>query len=152
VVVTDEPERPAPDARSDAHAGSPVEGAARERDPYRLAAGLLCALHAVVLLGLVVFYFVELGLGASDDATRVVMSALLILVFAVLLGVLARGWLRGDNWPNTPTIVWNILLLPVAWSLVTGGKALIGVPLLVLAFAGVVVAARAKTTSEPDQD
>ena len=118
---------------------------AGRRDPYRLAAGALCALQALVLVGVVVFYVVELARGESDDATRAVMSAVLILVFALLLGVLARGWLRGDNWPSTPTIVWNVLLLPVSWSLLQAGRAVVAVPLLLVALAAVVCSARADT-------
>lgn len=115
------------------------------RDVARLVAGVLCALQALTLVGFVVFYLVELVRGASDDPTRVVMSAVLIAVFAALLGLVARAWLRGANWPNTPTIVWNVLLLPVSWSLIQGGWAAVGIPLLVVALAAVVSAAKADT-------
>ncbi|EBM0725681.1 hypothetical protein XE97_25315, partial [Salmonella enterica subsp. enterica serovar Senftenberg] len=97
----------------------PFEGAGERRpvggrrDIARDVAAAVCAVQALSLLGFVVFYLVELVQGAGDDPTRVVMSALLILVFAVGIGALARGWWRGANWPNTPTIVWNLLLLPV---------------------------------------
>lgn len=111
----------------------------------RLVAGVLCAVQALTLVGFVVFYLVELVRGASDDPTRVVMSAVLIAVFAALLGLVARAWLRGANWPNTPTIVWNVLLLPVSWSLIQGGWAAVGIPLLVVALAAVVSAAKADT-------
>lgn len=117
----------------------------RRHDPFRLLAAALCGLHALVLLGFCVFYLWELVQGAGDDPTRVVMSVVLIAVFAVLLGVVGRAWLRGANWPNTPTIVWNLLLLPVAWSLFQAGRGVLALGLAVVGFLGVVAAARADT-------
>ena len=112
-----------------------------------MAAGI-CALQALVLVGFVGFYLWELTQDSSDDAVRVVMSALLILVFAVGIAALARGWVRGDNWPNTPTVVWNALLLPVGWSLVQSDHGLIGALVIVVALAGILAAIRADTTDE----
>ena len=108
----------------------------------RLAAAV-CAVEAMVLLGFCGFYLWELAQGGSDDAGRAVVSTLLIAVFAVALGLLARAWVRGAGWPNTPTVVWNVLLLPVSWSLVTGGQAPIGTAVGLAALVGVVAAARA---------
>ena len=127
---------------------SPAPAPSRPRDPFRAVAAGICALQALVLLGFVVFYLWELTQGSSDDAVRVVMSALLILVFAVGIAALARGWVRGDNWPNTPTVVWNALLLPVGWSLVQSDHGLIGALVIVGALAGILAAIRADTTAE----
>ena len=109
-----------------------------------------------MLLGFCAFYLWELVQGAGDDPTRVVMSVVLIAVFAVLLGVLGRAWLRGANWPNTPTIVWNVLLLPVAWSLFQAGHPVLALALGAVGVLGVVAAARADTSEhgargEPDR-
>lgn len=125
-------------------AGAPASAPSR-RDPFRLLAAALCGLQALVLLGFCAFYLWELAQGAGDDPTRVVMSIVLIAVFAVLLGVLGRGWLQGANWPNTPTIVWNVLLLPVAWSLFQAGRGVLALALAVVGVLGVVAAARADT-------
>ena len=127
---------------------SPAPAPPRPRDPFRAVAAGICALQALVLLGFVVFYLWELTQDSSDDAVRVVMSALLILVFAVGIAALARGWVRGDNWPNTPTVVWNALLLPVGWSLVQSDHGLIGALVIVGALAGILAAIRADTTAE----
>ncbi len=54
------------------------------------------------------------------------MSALLILLGAAGLGALTRGWLGVAAWPLTPTIVWNVLLLPVGLGLIQGNRALVG--------------------------
>ena len=77
------------------------------RGPRRLAA-LLTGLQALALAGFAVYYVVELVLGEGSDAIRVLMSALLILLGGVGLGLLARGWLGSAQWPRTPTLVWNV--------------------------------------------
>jgi hypothetical protein len=117
------------------------------RPAMRRLAAAVCGLEALVLLGFFVFYLWEVAQGRSDDAVRAVMSALLIAVVGVALGFLARSWLRGAGWPNTPTIVWNVLLLPISWSLLTSGQAGVGALVGVVAIVGVVAAALAKDTA-----
>jgi hypothetical protein len=95
------------------------------RGPRRLAA-LLTGIQALALAGFTVFYVVELALGEGSDAVRVLMSALLILLGAVGLGALTRGWLGSAAWPRTPTVVWNVLLLPVGLGLIQGNRVLVG--------------------------
>lgn len=114
-----------------------------------MAAGV-CVLQVVVLAGFVVFYLWELTQDTSDDVARVVMSAVLIAVFAVGIAALARGWLRGDNWPNTPTVVWNALLIPVGWSLVQSGRNLVGALVICVALLGIGSAIKADTTDTED--
>jgi Na+-driven multidrug efflux pump len=131
---------------------SPAPAPSRPRDPFRAVAAGICAIQALALLGFVGFYLWELTQDSSDDVARVVMSALLILVFAVGIGALARGWLRGDNWPNTPTVVWNALLLPVGWSLVQSDHGLIGALVIVIALLGIIAAIRADTKDRDAED
>lgn len=118
--------------------------AAVNADPMRRLAALVCALEAVTLLAFAVYFVWELVQGRSHDTTPAAMSAL-ILVVAVGIAVLARSWLRGADWPNTPTVVWNVLLLPVAWSLLQAGRGLVGVAVGLVALVGVVAAVRART-------
>lgn len=107
-----------------------------DSSPARLIAASACGLEAVALAAACAFYLYELVSTPVADPARVAMSALLIAVFAVALGVLARAWLAGADWPRTPTIVWNVLLLPVAWSLHGGGRTLVAVSVAVVALAG----------------
>lgn len=106
------------------------------RSPRRLA-GLLSGLQALTLAGFAVYYVVELALGEGSDAVRVVMSALLILVGALGLGILARGWFGDASWPRTPTIVWNAILVPVGISLVQGTRVAVGWVVLLVAVVGI---------------
>jgi hypothetical protein len=107
------------------------------------AAGLLTLMEALVLLGFTVFYGYETVTGATTTLSTAVSSGLLILVFAVGLGALAWGWSRGADWPRTPTLLWNALLLPVAWSLHESDRTVLAVAVAVLAVASIIAALRA---------
>ncbi len=120
---------------------------ARRRPGRRVAAAAVCAVQGLVLLAFCVYYLVELGRGSSQDAVRVVMSALLIAVFGGALLALARAWLTPAGWPRTPTLVWDVLLLPVAWGLHQSGQDLVAVAVGASALAGVVSAAGASSSS-----
>lgn len=118
----------------------------------RLVAGGVCLLQSLTLGALTVFYVWELAVGASADPARAVMSALLIAVGAVALALLARGWWRGLRWVSTPTIVWNLLLLPVAWTVLQSGRTVLGVLIGGAALLALVTAARSARAGfdEPD--
>ena len=103
----------------------------------RLVAGAVCALEGLFLLGFGVWSLVALSSSGSDNPSRVVMEVLLVAVFAVGLLALGRYWVVGADWPRTPTVVWNALLLPVAWGLFQSERILIAVVVAVVAFAGI---------------
>jgi hypothetical protein len=113
-------------------------------DRYRVVAALVCVAQALALWALCAFYLWEVAAGQSDDVTRAVVSAILIAVFGALLLLLARAWWGGAGWPNTPTVVWNLLLLPVAWGLKQGGFGWAAVLLAVVAVVGIVSALAAR--------
>jgi uncharacterized membrane protein len=117
----------------------------------RRAATALCALGGLTLLGVAAFFGYEIALGESDSVARAVMSMLLILLGGIALLLLARGWSTSASWPRTPTIVWNALLLPVAWSLHQSGRSAVGVLLAVVAVGSIVAAvAAAPVADRPD--
>jgi len=118
-------------------------------------AGVLTLLEALVLLGFTVFYGYEMVTGATDDLARAGTSGVLILLFAIALGALAWGWSRGAEWPRTPTLLWNALLLPVAWSLQESERTGLAVAVAALAVASIVAALAApsrRTFGDPDPD
>jgi len=105
-----------------------------------LIAGLLTLVEALIVLAFAGFYVYEIAIGAADSVTTALTSAALILIFGVGLLVVARGWLRGQRWPRTPTLLWNVLLLPVAWSLRDSDQALIAAGVAALAVVSIVAA------------
>jgi len=112
--------------------------------PGLVAAGILglqglgCAIFAV-LFPLLAFR------GASLSNVSHVMFSLFTLLFAVGLGLVARGLWRGVSWSRTAAAVWLALLLPVGWALAAGGSKLIGSLILgsaILGIAAVVAESR----------
>ncbi|MFM6848549.1 MAG: hypothetical protein ACKOVB_05545 [Terrabacter sp.] len=106
------------------------------------AAAVLTLVEALVVLGFAVFYVYEMVTGATDDLTRAATSGALILVFGLALLALARAWSRASQWARTPTVLWNVLLLPVAWSLHESGRdaVALGVAAVALASIGAALA------------
>jgi hypothetical protein len=102
-------------------------------------AGLVCLLEGLVLLGFCVFFLYELVIGEGDDPARVVMSVVLMGIFALMLLLMARAWMRVLPWPRNPTILWNLLMLPVAWSM-WGAGFWGALPLGLVALAGITAA------------
>lgn len=123
--------------------------------PAQSASALLALVEGVVLLGFAAFYVWEILAGGTDDVTRAATSGGLILLFGVFLLTIARGWARARDWPRTPTLLWNALLLPVAWSLHESGQTLLAVALGLVAVASIGAALLAPTrapVSRADMD
>lgn len=106
-------------------------------DRARAAAAVVTLVEALVLLGFVGFYVYEIAIGASGSIVSATMSAVLILVFGVLLLLLAAAWRKAADWARTPTLLWNALLLPVAWSLHESGRTAIALGVALLAVVGI---------------
>ena len=94
------------------------------------ACAALVALVAVGLLGAAVFFVVEVFVATPDDRTRALVAALLALVVAVGIALVARGLAAGRRWARAPAVVVNLLVLPVAFDLVRGGRWYVGLPLV----------------------
>ncbi len=107
----------------------------------RRVAGAVCGAHALALGGIAAYYLVRLATGGDQSAARVLMSAVLIVAFAVVLGVMAVQWFGGVRWVRTPTIVWCLLLLPVAVSLGQAGDWWLAAVVGISALIGVLAAA-----------
>jgi hypothetical protein len=100
----------------------------------QVVAGLVAA-QGVLLVGIAVFYVVELGVATATDVTRALVSAGLALLAAVGLLQVGLGLFRGRRWARSPALVTNLILLPVAVGLLQGGRWYLGVPLLAAAAA-----------------
>lgn len=107
--------------------------------PPRVA-GAVCLVEALLLLVTAGVYGVELLGGEAFDANTASMSLVVSLIFALLLLVLGMSWFRGREWPRTPTIVWNALLLPAAWTLASSSGLWSGIGLAAVAVVGIVAA------------
>ena len=77
--------------------------------------------------------------GASLSNTSHLMFSVFTVLFAVGLGLVARGLWQGLSWPRTAAVVWLVLLLPVGWAMVQAGRGLVGA--LILGSAAVGIAA-----------
>jgi hypothetical protein len=87
---------------------------------------------------------------ASLSITSHVMFSVVTALFAVGLGLVARGLWRGLSWPRTATVVWLVLLLPVGWAMVQAGWGLVGVLILGSSVAGIAaVAAEGRNIERP---
>jgi hypothetical protein len=107
--------------------------AARPPGPVRAAAGLV-GLQGLVAVGFA-GYLVVAGGQAQQLSGVLAESGMFLLIAAALLWV-AAGLLRGRFWARTPAIVVQLLLLPLAYSLLVPSR-----QVLAGAVTGVVVVA-----------
>ena len=118
----------------------------------RRVAAVSCAVQGLALFGVAAFYGYELAVGEGSGTALVVMSTLLIVLAGAGLGLLARGWLGEAWWPRTPTVLWSLLLLPVGWSAVQAGAAVVGWLVVGLALVTLVAAWSVGGRSPEDED
>lgn len=104
--------------------------------PPRVA-GAVCLIESALLFVTAGTYALELLTDRAFDANTASMSLVVSLIFALLLLAVGMSWLRGRLWPRTPTIVWNLLLLPASWTLGTSTGLWFGLGLAVLALVGI---------------
>ncbi|MFD9816839.1 hypothetical protein [Streptomyces sp. NPDC059080] len=105
--------------------------------PARLsAAAVLTAVEGVTVAALGLFLLIEGVTGSPDSPQQAVTGAVTVLALAVLPLVAARGLWLLRRWSRGPSMITQIVALPVAWTLINGGGALIaaGVALAVAAF------------------
>lgn len=103
------------------------------------ACTVLVGLQALGVLALGVFVLVELAVATSDDEVRALVTAGLALTAGAGLALVARGLARRRRWARAPALVTNLLVLPVAYDLVRGGRWYVGLPLLGWALAVLVL-------------
>ena len=112
----------------------------------------LVALEAVGLVAAAVFYLVELVVADTGDPVRALVTAALALAAGAGLALVARGLLHRRRWARAPALVTNLILLPVGYGLVQGGRWYIGLPLLLLGVAVLVLLFAPATAAALDED
>lgn len=116
-----------------------MSGEAARPSATLLAVAGLVALEALGLVAAAVFFVVETVVATADDRTRAVVAAVLTLMAAVGLGLVARALAARRRWARAPALVSNLLVLPVAYDLLRGGRPYVAVPLGLLALAVLVL-------------
>jgi hypothetical protein len=115
-----------------------------------LVAATVIGLQALGCAVFAVLFLPAATKGASLSDTSHVMFSMFTALFAVGLGVVARGLWQGLSWPRTATVVWLVLLLPLGWAMVQAGRWLVGVLILGSAVVGIgAVAAESRNASRP---
>ncbi|WP_462186224.1 MULTISPECIES: hypothetical protein [unclassified Frankia] len=124
---------------STSHPDQPAAGrfgtlrqAARAASVPTRVASVLLAIEALTLLALGILQVLR-GFGPDiDDVGRAESGGVLAIVGGLGVAVLAGGVLRNGASFRSPTLVVQILCLPVAWGLVQSGRYGYGIPLLVV--------------------
>ncbi|MFG1944930.1 hypothetical protein [Nonomuraea sp. NPDC048826] len=106
--------------------------------PWSLVmAAVIVALEGLIALGLGIYVAVETVLGGAGDLTAALAEAAFgVLVGAGLLWVAWGGLLAAERWGRAPSVVTQIFLLPVAVTLIQSDQPALGIPLIVIALAG----------------
>lgn len=103
-----------------------------------MAAAVVTGLEGVVVAVFGVVSLVMSVTGHPDDMVQATTLAVTVLVLSVLPLAAARGlWLR-RRWSRGPSMIVQLLALPVAWQMAQNGGGLLAAA-LVLALAAVVV-------------
>ncbi|WP_328807954.1 hypothetical protein [Nonomuraea antri] len=112
-----------------------------------IVAAAVVALEGLVALGLGGFVAVESLVGKPDDVTSAIAEAVFgVLVGAGLLWVAWGGLYKKERWGRAPGVLAQIFVLPVAWTLMQSGQARLGIPLIVVALAGLAALLAPPTT------
>jgi len=117
------------------------------RPPSLLIATAVVALEGLVAVGLGVFAAVEALTGTPVSLSTALAEAVFaLLVGAGLLWVAGGGLFRVQRWGRSPAVLAQIFLLPVAYTLIQSGVPQFGVPLAVVAVAGIAALLAPPTT------
>ena len=120
----------------------------RPRSRRLTAAAALAAVEGLALAagGL---YLVAMGLfGHPASLQGAVMGGLTVLALAALPLSAAYGLLRARRWSRGPSLIIQLMALPAAWTMISGGGAMVaaGVVLGVVALAELVLLVHPATT------
>jgi hypothetical protein len=106
-----------------------------------MVAAAIIGLQALGCAVLAVAFPVAAAHDAGLSTVSHVMFGVFTGLFAACLWFAARGLWRGLSWPRTASVVWLVVLLPVAWTLVQSGWRLPGLLILGSSLVAVVAIA-----------
>jgi hypothetical protein len=120
----------------------------------RRTAAIICGVEALVMAVFGLYAIVRFVGGGLDDPIRVLTEGLLVLLFAAGAALLAKLWLGRSGWPGTPTVVWHVLLIPVAWGMWESKQYLIcaALALAIVAAIWAAVTAGAEATAAAERE
>lgn len=117
-----------------------------------MAAAALVALEGLAMVGVAVFFVIEVLTADPEDPARAWVTALLAVASAAGLVLTGRGLLHGRRWARAPALVTNLILLPVSVSMLQGGLYALGVPLLALGLTVLVLLFTRPVTESLDDE
>ena len=113
-----------------------------DQRPWRRLGAGLAVLEALPALGLAALYLGELATSRATVVRNAAMLAVLLGAVGVGLLFVARGLLAGRRWARSPAVTWQILLLAVAWYVVSSGHLVAGLGVAAVAVLTAVAAMR----------
>ncbi|MGW0193654.1 hypothetical protein [Nonomuraea sp. NPDC003201] len=118
------------------------------RRPVTLViAAAIVALEGLVALGLGIYVAVESLVSTPDNLTTAIAeSAFGVLVGAGLLWVAWGGLFRMERWGRSPGVLTQIFMVPISVTLIQSGQPQLGIPLIVIAVAGLATLLAPPTT------
>ncbi|MEV6038529.1 hypothetical protein AB0L65_45795 [Nonomuraea sp. NPDC052116] len=118
------------------------------RRPVTLViAAAIVALEGLVALGLGIYVAVETLVSTPGNLTTAIAeSAFGVLVGAGLLWVAWGGLFRMERWGRSPGVLTQIFMVPISVTLIQSGQPQLGIPLIVIAVAGLATLLAPPTT------
>jgi hypothetical protein len=108
-----------------------------EPTPASLRAALLLLVAETALLGLITVFLIYADISGQAASA---MTAIGTVVFAALvtglLGLLTWSLFRRRAWALGPAVVLQLLLVPIGWTMLTGGVPVVGVITIVIGLVG----------------
>ncbi|MEV4018737.1 hypothetical protein AB0J35_50415 [Nonomuraea angiospora] len=118
------------------------------RRPVTLViAAAIVALEGLVALGLGIYVAVETLVSTPGNLTTAIAeSAFGVLVGAGLLWVAWGGLFKMERWGRSPGVLTQIFMVPISVTLIQSGQPQLGIPLIVIAVAGLATLLAPPTT------
>ncbi|MET7336219.1 hypothetical protein [Nonomuraea sp. NPDC005650] len=118
------------------------------RRPVTLViAAAIVALEGLVALGLGIYVGVETLVSTPDNLTTAIAeSAFGVLIGAGLLWVAWGGLFKMERWGRSPGVLTQIFIVPISVTLIQSGQPQLGIPLIVIALAGLATLLAPPTT------